>query len=271
MNRRTFIAALGGAAAAWPLATRAQQSGSMRRVGIIMPGAEGSSSDTKNVLAFRDGMRSLGWVEDKNVRFDLRWQAAGRERAEAAVAELTAIRCDVIVVGTIQAFLALRRLPSDSPIVFVNLPDPVATGLVSTIARTNSNFTGFTAYEYSITGKWLEILKEIAPGVQRVGFVFGTATAPVGENFYRALESKASSFNLQSIPISFADLSGLEFEYRSVRVPTQRRSHTGSRGSSRVQPCSCYQTSCGAPPSRCLSVPQHPSRRRFGFLWDRFC
>ena len=109
-------------------------------------------------------MRSLGWVEDKNVRFDLRWQAAGRERAEAAVAELTAIWCDVIVVGTIQAFLALRRLPSDSPIVFVNLPDPVATGLVSTIARTNSNFTGFTAYEYSITGNGSRFLNRLPQG-----------------------------------------------------------------------------------------------------------
>ena len=166
MRRRTFIAALGGAAAG-PLAARAQQSGSIRRVGIIMAGAEGNSLDTKNILAFRDGMRSLGWVEDKNVRFDLRWQAAGRERAEAAVADLTAIRCDVIVVGTIQAFLALRRLPSDSPIVFVNLPDPVATGLVSTIARTNSNFTGFTAYEYSITGKWLEFQGDRPRGAAR--------------------------------------------------------------------------------------------------------
>ena len=209
MRRRTFIAALGGAAA-WPLVARGQQSGSMRRVGIIMAGAEGNSLDTKNVLAFRDGMRSLGWVEDKNVRFDLRWQAAGRERAErgsrGTYSNLVRCHCGRNHTGV----LALRRLPSDSPIVFVNLPDPVATGLVSTIARTNSNFTGFTAYEYSITGKWLEILKEIAPGVQRVGFVFGTATAPVGENFYRALEFKASSFNLQSIPISFADLSGLE-------------------------------------------------------------
>jgi putative ABC transport system substrate-binding protein len=155
-------------------------------------------------------MQKLGWVENRNVRFEFRWQAAKPEPAEAAVAELLAIPCDVIVAGTIQAFLALRRSSNNIPVVFVNLPDPVATGLVSTIAKTNGNFTGFTAYEYSITGKWLEVLKEIAPKVQRVGMIFGTATAPVGENFYRSLEPKASAANIKPIPISFADTSGLE-------------------------------------------------------------
>jgi putative ABC transport system substrate-binding protein len=99
--------------------------------------------------------------------------------------------------------------------VFVNLPDPVATGLVSNIAKTNSNFTGFTAYEYSITGKWLQVLKEIEPDINRVGFIFGTAIAPVGDNFYRSLETEAPSFGVTTIPIRFSDASALDAELKA--------------------------------------------------------
>jgi putative ABC transport system substrate-binding protein len=209
MRRRAFIAGL-GSAAAWPMVARGQQSGQVRRVGVVMAGAENDPEQAKQTFAFREGMRKLGWVEGKNLILEVRWQAAGAERAQSVISELINLPLDVILVGTIQAFLALRRSSSNIPVVFVNLPDPVATGLVNTIAKTNSNFTGFTAYEYSITGKWLQVLKEIAPDVNRVGFIFGTAIAPVGDNFYRSLEIQARAFNVMTIPIRFSDASGLD-------------------------------------------------------------
>jgi putative ABC transport system substrate-binding protein len=213
-NRRTFIAGLTGGAA-WSVVARAQQSGQMRRVGVVMAGAENDPEQVKQVSAFREGMRKLGWLEGKNLVLEFRWQAAGAERAQAVIFELINLPVDLILVGTIQAFLALRRSSSNIPVVFVNLPDPVATGLVSSIAKTNSNFTGFTAYEYSITGKWLQILKEIAPDVNRVGFIFGTAIAPVGDNFYRSLVTEAPSFGVTTTPIRFSDTSALDGQLKA--------------------------------------------------------
>jgi putative ABC transport system substrate-binding protein len=213
-NRRAFIAGLGGAALS-PIMARGQQSGQVRRVGVVMSGAETDPEQVKQASAFREGMRKLGWLEGKNLILEFRWQAAAAERAQAVIPELVSLPVDVILVGTIQAFLALRRSSSDIPVVFVNLPDPVATGLVSSIAKTNSNFTGFTAYEYSITGKWLEILKELAPDVNRVGFIFGTAIAPVGDNFYRSLETQAPSFRVTTTPIRFSDTSALDAQLKA--------------------------------------------------------
>ena len=213
MKRREFIAAA-GSAAAWPLVARAQQP-RVARVGVVMSGAEIDPEQQKQVSEFRDGMQKLGWVEGKNLRLEVRWQAAGPERAQDTISELINLPLDVILIGTIQAFLALRRSSSNIPSVFVNLPDPVATGLVSTIAKTNSNFTGFTAYEYSITGKWLQVLKEISPDVNRVGFIFGTAIAPVGDNFYRSLETEAPSFGVAAVPIRFSDASALDAELKA--------------------------------------------------------
>jgi len=210
MKRRTFIAAL-GSAAAWPVVARAEQP-RVARVGVVMANAETDPEQQKQASTFRDGMQKLGWVEGRNLRLEVRWQAAGAERAQAIISELINLPLDVILVGSIQAFLALRRSSSNIPAVFVNLPDPVATGLVSTIAKPNSNFTGFTAYEYSITGKWLQVLKEIAPDVNRVGFIFGTAIAPVGDNFYRSLETAAPSFGVTTVPIRFSDASALDTE-----------------------------------------------------------
>ena len=213
MRRRAFIAGLGGAAT-WPVLTRGQQP-KVARVGVVMSGAEIDPEQQKQVSTFRDGMQKLGWVDGKNLRLEIRWQAAGPERAQATISELFNLPLDVILIGTIQAFLALRRSSSNIPSVFVNLPDPVATGLVSTIAKTNSNFTGFTAYEYSITGKWLQVLKEISPDVNRVGFIFGTAIAPVGDNFYRSLETEALSFGVTTVPIRFSDASALDAEVKA--------------------------------------------------------
>jgi putative ABC transport system substrate-binding protein len=207
MKRRAFIAGLGGAAV-WPLAARAQQD-RVRRVGILMSGPDDPEQQTYAAV-LRDGLQKLGWTDGRNIRLEFRWQATSAERANAYVAELLSLASDIILTATLPSFLAMRRTSSAVPIVFVNLPDPVATGLVTNLAKTGGNFTGFTAYEYAIAGKWLEVLKELAPRVTRVAFIFGTTTAPVGENFYRSLEAAAPLFGVDTTAIRIGSAADLE-------------------------------------------------------------
>jgi putative ABC transport system substrate-binding protein len=175
----------------------------MRRVGVLMAGVENDPREQKYFGVLRDGLQKLGWTEGRNIRLELCWQAISAERTNAFVTELLRLQCDVIVAGTINAFLALRRASSTIPIVFVNFPDPVATGLASSLAKTGGSFTGFTAYEFAIAGKWLEVLKDLAPRVARVAFIFGTPSL-VGENFYRSLEAKGLSFGVKTSAFDLA-------------------------------------------------------------------
>jgi putative ABC transport system substrate-binding protein len=183
----------------------------MRRVGVLMAGVENDPREQKYFGVLRDGLQKLGWTEGRNIRLELCWQAISAERANAFVTELLRLQCDVIVAGTINAFLALRRASSTIPIVFVNFPDPVATGLASSLAKTGGSFTGFTAYEFAIAGKWLEVLKDLAPRVARVALIFGTPSL-VGENFYRSLEAKGLSFGVKTSAIRFSNGAALESE-----------------------------------------------------------
>jgi putative ABC transport system substrate-binding protein len=199
MRRREFIAGLGGAAA-WPLAARAQNDRA-RRVVVVMAGSESDPQQQLSVAVFRDGLRKLGWTDDQNMRLEILWRGASAEAAKAYVADIAAHAPDVVVMTTLQGFLAVRRDASLTPMVFVNLPDPVVMGLVSTLANTSENFTGFTAYEFAIAGKWLQVLKELAPHVTRVAMTFGNATKPVGENFYRALQAAAGSLSVETTAI----------------------------------------------------------------------
>ena len=200
MRRREFIAALGGAAA-WPLAARAQQGERVRRVVVVMAGSESDPQQQLSVAVFRDGLRKLGWTDDQNMRLEILWRGASAEAAKTYVADIAAHAPDVVVMTTLQGFLAMRRDASLIPMVFVNLPDPVVMGLVSTLANTGENFTGFTAYEFAIAGKWLQVLKELAPHVTRVAMTFGNATRPVGENFYRALQAAAGPLSVETTAI----------------------------------------------------------------------
>ncbi len=200
IGRRAFITLFGGVAAAWPLAARAQQDRA-RRVAIVMPGAESDQQQQATVSVFRDGLRKLGWIDGQNVRIEVMWGAAPPERARAYVAELITSRPEVVVCGTLQAFIAMRRDGNSIPMVFLNLPDPVVMGIVSNLAKPEGNFTGFTAYEFAIAGKWLEVLKELAPHVLRVAVILGNSTQPVGENFYRSLQAAAGSFGVETTAI----------------------------------------------------------------------
>jgi putative ABC transport system substrate-binding protein len=162
MRRREFLGVLGGAAAsAFPLAARAQDR--VRRIGVLVNLAESDSAGSKFVAAFRQSLQELGWVDGRNTRIDMRWGAGDRERYRMYAAELAALRPDVIFVATTDAVVAVQQASPTVPIVFVGVIDPVGSGLVASMARPAGNATGFSAFEYAIAAKWLELLKEVAP------------------------------------------------------------------------------------------------------------
>ena len=171
MRRRNFITLLGGAAAAWPLAGRAQQGERVRRVGVLMYWTAEDAEGQARLAAFTQALKQLGWSSGRNLRIDTRWATADDVRQHAA--ELAALAPDVLVAATGTATVApLLQATRTVPIVFVTVIDPVGAGFVATLARPGGNATGFTIYEYGMSGKWLELLKEIAPRVTRAA-VFG--------------------------------------------------------------------------------------------------
>jgi putative tryptophan/tyrosine transport system substrate-binding protein len=199
VTRREFVAAVGGAAAC-PLVARAQQTGRLRRVVVAMIGPQSDLQQQQSMARFRDGLRALGWTEGQNIRIEIIWVGVGAEAAKVFVVGIAANPPDVVVTIGLNGFLAMRRDANAVPLVFVNLPDPVVTGLVPSLTNSGGNFTGLTAYEFSIAGKWLQVLKEIAPSVTRVAMTFGTST-PVGENFYRSLQAAAGSSGVETVAI----------------------------------------------------------------------
>jgi putative tryptophan/tyrosine transport system substrate-binding protein len=212
MRRRDFITLLGGAAT-WPLVVRAQQPNRIRKIAIQMSGAEADREMQARVSALRSGLQELGWIEGHNYQFEHRWPANNPELIKSQAVELAALAPDVLVVGTALAVSTVRRETSTIPVVFVNVGDPVGGGLISNLARTGTNITGFTAFEYKTAGKWLELLKEIAPQVARVAFVFGGAEfGPTGEGFYRAISGVAHSFAIDLIPIRVGSRADIERE-----------------------------------------------------------
>src|SRR5262249_54573241 len=159
------LASLGGAAAAWPLVARAQQGERMRRIGVLMPIAADDPEAPGRVAAFAQGLGELGWTVGRNVRIDYRWAAGDADKIRRYAAELVALAPDVILVTSTPAVAVLLQATRSVPIVFVTVIDPVGSGFVASLAQPGGNATGFTVYEYSMSGKWLELLKEIAPRV----------------------------------------------------------------------------------------------------------
>ena len=168
MQRREFITLLGGAAAAWPLVARAQQGKRMRRVGILLPAAADDAAWQARVGAFLQGLGQSGWNIGSNVRIDTRWATTNVAEIRKHAGELAALAPDVILAGGSSSLGPLLQATRTVPIVFTLVVDPVGTGLVDSLARPGGNATGFMNWEYSMGGKWLELLKEIAPGVTRV-------------------------------------------------------------------------------------------------------
>jgi putative tryptophan/tyrosine transport system substrate-binding protein len=207
-KRRDFITLLGGTAAAWPLAARAQQRERMRRVGVLMSVADGPEGKAR-LGAFVKGLQQLGWTEGRNVRIDYRWGAGDSERARKYAAELVELGPDVILASGDHSVVASQQATRTVPIVFTLVPDPVGTGYVESLARPGGNMTGFTLFEYSTSAKWLELLKEIAPGVKRAGVVREAGTA-TGTGFFAAIQAAAPALGVELSPIGVRDASEIE-------------------------------------------------------------
>ena len=197
MRRREFITLLGGAAAAWPLAARAQQPERVRRIAVLMNNAEDDPEGQARAAAFRQGLQALGWIEGQNLRIDWRWTEGDVGRIRGDVAELAGHAPDIIVANGRVTLSEIREVISSTPIVFVLVNDPVGQGFISSLARPGGNVTGFTFVEYSMFGKSLELLKQVAPAVTRVGFMFNPDTSAYYDRFLPAFETHARHYPIE--------------------------------------------------------------------------
>jgi putative tryptophan/tyrosine transport system substrate-binding protein len=203
MRRREFIAGLGGAAAAWPLAVQGQESSGMRRVGVLMATAADDPEGQARISAFLDALRQLGWTDGRNVRIDIRWPAdANADLLRRYAAELVALAPDVIVATGNTAMAPLRQSTQTVPIVFAVTADPVGFGYVESMAKPAGNTTGFSFIEFGISGKWLELLKQIAPGVTRAAVL---REIPIGLGQLGAIQSVAPSIRVELSPLDVLD------------------------------------------------------------------
>jgi len=209
MRRRDFISLLSGAAVSWPLAARALQGERMRRIGVLMNLAADDPEGQTRITAFVQGLQQLGWTEGHNVRIDYRWGAGDAEHFRRYAAELVALAPDVILASNIPVVLALQQATRTVPIVFAAVTDPVGAGLVASLARPGGNTTGFTLFEFGISAKWLELLKDIAPGVTRVA-ILRDPTIASGAGQLGAMQSVAPSFGVELFPIVLRDPDEME-------------------------------------------------------------
>jgi putative ABC transport system substrate-binding protein len=220
MKRREFIA-LAGAAATLPLAARAQQ---LRRIGVLMGYAEYDPEGQTRVAAFREEFQKLGWTEGRNIRIDMRWARPDDEESMRRFAkELVALQPDLILSHVTPTTAALLQQTRTIPIIFVNVADPVGSGFVASIPRPGGNVTGFTILEPTMAGKWLELLKEIAPRLNRIALVFNPATATYADVFLNPFKIAARSFAVEAIAAPVRDGSELE----SVVAAQARQPNSG--------------------------------------------
>ena len=189
---------MGGAAAAWPVAARAQQDDRLRRISVFMMGDENDPEGKRRVSAFTQALADLGWTDGRNLRMDFRWGRGDPNRIRALARELVGLQPDIIVTDTTPAAVALQRETRTIPIVFGPLSDPVACGIVARLDRPSGNVTGFVNLEASLGGKWLELLLEIAPGLKRAAILFNPDTAPAS-TFIPSLETAARSLKVEPI------------------------------------------------------------------------
>ena len=209
MKRREFITLLGGAAVAWPLAARAQQGERVRRVAILLPASADDPAWQARVGAFLQGMGQLGWSIGRNLQVDTRWATTNAVEIRRHAAELATLAPDAILAGGTSAFGPLLQATHTVPIVFTIVFDPVGAGYVDSLAQPGGNATGFMGFEYSFSGKWLELLKEIAPNVTRVAVLRDTTQAFTTSQF-AVIQALAPSLRVEVNPIDMRDAGGIE-------------------------------------------------------------
>jgi putative ABC transport system substrate-binding protein len=209
MRRREFITLVGGSVAAWPLAARAQQPERMRRIGVLMTIAADDRQSQRRMTAFVQVLQHLGWTDGRNVRIETRWGGGDTDRLRTDAAELVALAPDVIVATGSVGLAALLQVTRTVPIVFTIAPDPVGAGFVDSLARPGGNATGFTQFEYGLSGKWLELLKEITPGVTRVAVLREpNLTAAVAQ--FAAIQAVAPSLRVELVPLNVRNAGEIE-------------------------------------------------------------
>jgi len=210
LGRRDFITILGGAAAVWPFAARAQPADRMRRIGVLMVLSENDPQSRSRVAAFQQALDKLGWTVGRNLAIDYRWGISNPERARTAAAELLGLAPDLILANATLALIGAQQATRTVPIVFTGVSEPVSQGFVASLARPGGNTTGFTNLEPSVAGKWVELLKEMAPRVTRVALVFNPASTPIPAQFVRAAEAGAAKLGLETAAAQVGGLAEIE-------------------------------------------------------------
>src|SRR6476620_3951238 len=207
MTRREFVTLVGGAVATWPLAARAQQAPKrVLRVGALIGFAEHDPATQRRVAAFLKGLADLGWTLDRNVAIDFRYGAGDADRNRAFAKELVSLNPDVIFVNSTSATAAVQRETTIIPVVFATVSDPVGSGFVASLARPGGNITGFVNVEASIAGKWLGLLKEVAPGIKRAGLMYNPTTATYFEYYLKPFEAAAEAAGVKSTSLTVGNV-----------------------------------------------------------------
>jgi putative tryptophan/tyrosine transport system substrate-binding protein len=210
MRRRDFVKAIASSSVAWPLAARAQQSERPRRIGVLMAFSESDREAQSWAGGFREELTKLGWADGRNIQIDTRWATADVESLERSAKQLVALQPDVILTGSTPATAAMRQETNTIPIIFAMVGDPVGSGFVASLSRPGGNLTGFTPIENSLGGKWVELLKEIAPRVVRVAMVFDPAMAPFASYYLNPFKAAAASFGMETIVAPVENMAALE-------------------------------------------------------------
>jgi len=210
MRRREFITVLGGVAAGWPLAARGQQGERMRRIGVLIAFAESDHEAQSWVAALREELRKLGWTDGRNIEIDTRWAAAEVDSMKRYAKELVALQPDLMVTSSTPATAAMLQQTDTIPIIFVLVADPVGSGFVASLPRPGGNVTGFTPIVGSLGGKWVELLKEIAPRIARVTLMFNPPTATFVEGYLSPFKAAAASLGAEAVIAPVHDMPELE-------------------------------------------------------------